>query len=476
MQKEPIFKVNVTQALIGLLLVAVGVFVPSVISYGTSGISYYIQQAAHEGQSSYVLIAALRLVMLNSLRSFPHYLGAFLVIKAIRCENRTLSLIKTLVLSVLIVLGVYFAAEKLYDIRYNFVVSAMLMLSIILVVDRLDFTMVSIGKEVLMLAMFIVAIQFLDTMPGLPAVLFGRGEIASYIKNLSVMMDCSSLLQSTCMLFMLIFAFFAFILWMQISLENQLRKSRKEIEDERERLIQTRLRLRDARANKEKQYLVHDLKAPLTSLQIWTDLIRMKLLEEHEAVLAAAPEEKELADAVEQRCLACGDYVDRIDGSINHMNLLISELMNSKAKNIFSVSDVIKLFSSQTSPAVYNDMVEIDCTCPNAKVEVNRTNFVRALINLTENSSHAIHHDHGKIKLSVTSDGESVAFTVSDNGEGIPANMLDEIWQEGVSGNDSTGFGLFFVKEVVNDAGGRSDIVSTPGEGTAVTLTIPCCE
>lgn len=474
MRVRPTFKIDRRQALVGIALVLAGILAPAVISYGVSGISRFIRKAASEGQNSYLLIAALRLVMLNSLRSFPHYLGAFLIIKAIRCDDRTVQLVKTLVLSAVIILGVYFAIEKLYDIRYNFAVPAMLMLSVILAVDRLDFSMVSSVKEILLLIMLIIAIQFMDVMPALPPVLFGRGEISSYIKNLAVIMDAAPLLQNTCLLFMTIFAFSAFILGMQISLENQLRKAKKEAEDERERLIQTRLRLRDARADKEKQFLVHDLKAPLTSIQIWNDLIRMKVSEGMTDVAAASVSGTEsLVDSVTERCTACSGYVDRIDASISHMNMLISEIMNSKAKNVFAVSAVVKLFSSQTSPAYYNDILHIECNCPDAKVEVNRTNFVRALINLTENASHSIHHENGSITLTVTADSDTVSFTVSDNGEGIHEDMLGRIWEQGVSGKNSTGFGLFFVKEVVSDAGGEAKIASTPGKGTSVMLTVP---
>ena len=463
MQEKPKFKIEPSKAAVGGILVGLGILLPKFLSYGTSHVGIFIQKAALEGQSSYLLIAALLLVALNSLRSFPIYLGAFLIVKAIRYQNRTWQWVKTLILSAVIIFGVYFALEKIYDIRYNYMVPAILMLSVILAVDRLDFSMVNIVKELLLLAMLLLAVQFLDMIPSLPRDLFGRGEISSYIKNLAVIMDAGSLLGGTCLLFLFIFAFNAGILWMQISLENQLRKTKKEAEDEREQLIETRLRLLDARMNKEKQFLVHDLKAPLTSIQIWVDLIRMKV---SEGAAKAKDADTELFDD-------CGGYVDRIDGSIAHMNMLISELMNSKAKNVFAVRDVLKLFSSQTSPAYYNEILHQQCDCEDAKVEVNRTNFVRALINLTENAGHSIHHDHGDISLTVTADKEHILFTVRDNGEGIAADMLDKIWEEGVSGKNSTGMGLCFVREVVRDAGGEADIVSQVGKGTAVTLRIP---
>jgi len=469
MQKTGI-KIDRQRAAIGIILVICGVAVPGVFSYGASGIGKNLQLAAAMGQSSYVLAAALRLVFLNSLRSFPHYLGTFLIVKSIRMENKELQLVKTLVLPIVIIAGVYFAVERIYGIEYNFAVPALLMLSVIFAVDRLDFTMVSITKEVLMLVMIIFAIQFSDVMPALPSTMFGRGEISMNIKTMAELMSAEQLLQRMSMLFMGIFAFSALILGLQINLENQLRKAKKATEEEREKYVDTRMRLIDARINKEQQFLVHDLKAPLTSIQIWTDLLRMKA---GDGLELSKDQSGAFAREIEENCAACNEYIDHVDGSIKHMNMLISEIMNAKAKNAFTVNDVVKLFSSQTSPAYYNGMMRVENSCGEVKTELNRTNFVRALINLTENAAHSIHHDHGEIKLTVNSDGSTVSFTVSDNGDGIREDMLDKIFEEGVSGKNSSGVGLCFVKEVVKELGGEVSIKSTLGEGTAVTLNIP---
>lgn len=446
-------EVNRIRALVGLVLIALGLAAPALLPASAFRIYETTELAAREWQDSYLLVAALKLVLLNSLRSFPHYLGTFLVIQAIQIDGKVFQIVKNVVLSSAIILLIYYLIELLYGVRYDFAIPAVLIILMLLFVDRLDFSMIRLGKELLLLIMIIMTIQFLDVFPGLSDSLFGRGELSTYIKTLASLMEAEKLLRGMCLIFMFILLFSAVVQGTQISLENSLRKARKESEESREQLIDARTKLIESRFGKEQQFLVHDLKAPLTSIQIWADIMRMR------------------ADS--HKCEDCVTCLNHVDGSISHMNTLITEIMNSKTKNVFTVNDVMKLFSSQTSPAIYSSMLSVNCDCGDCKIEVNRTNFVRALINITDNASHSIHHEHGSIKVKVTEDGDYINFAIRDNGEGIEEEMLDRIWEKGISGRNSSGVGLFFVREVVTEAEGTVSIDSTVGVGTTVTIRIP---
>jgi signal transduction histidine kinase len=77
-----------------------------------------------------------------------------------------------------------------------------------------------------------------------------------------------------------------------------------------------------------------------------------------------------------------------------------------------------------------------------------------------------------------TSDGTSHRFSISDNGMGIPADYIANIFrpftrvptEEEISG---TGVGLASVQRIVRSHRGTVDVVSTEGEGTTVSFTLP---
>ena len=59
-----------------------------------------------------------------------------------------------------------------------------------------------------------------------------------------------------------------------------------------------------------------------------------------------------------------------------------------------------------------------------------------------------------------------------DTGRGIQPQLLDHIFEKGVSSKgENRGTGLFLVHELMEEYGGTIDIDTEPGEGTCFTLT-----
>jgi len=452
-------KINIAKLVLGLGLLALGIFMPAFISSVLFGVNETLTHAATSGQKVYLITASLRLVALNTLRALPHYLGIFLIMQSIDIEKKLVQIIKNAVLALILIPFVYFAIDFIFDIRYDFGVPAVLMILTVLLVDRVNLSMVHLLKSLMMLTLFILAIQFLDVMPGTSG-FFGRGELAIAIKEMAEILDAKSILLQMNLLFVVIFAFSGIVLALQTTLESRLRRAQRDANESAERLADARVELLESRKNKEQQFLVHDLKAPLTSMRLFADMIQMNC------------DNKNC-----ESCEACSGYISHIDGSMDYMNGLISEIMNSKAANVYEVSAVLRVFESQISPLAYNDFVTLSCECPEAQIKTNRTNFVRALINLADNAAHSIKHSNGSIKVSVSrreiSEEPYVTFTMEDNGEGMNEETLKKIWDEGYSGRGSSGIGLLFVKEVTQLAGGRINFASKVGAGTVVTIDIP---
>jgi signal transduction histidine kinase len=79
--------------------------------------------------------------------------------------------------------------------------------------------------------------------------------------------------------------------------------------------------------------------------------------------------------------------------------------------------------------------------------------FERVLINLFLNSVRAM-GDSGTIHVTARPEGDSLCILVSDEGPGIPAELLERLFEPHVSGNGSSGLGLNIVHSIVQSHGG----------------------
>jgi two-component system phosphate regulon sensor histidine kinase PhoR len=69
--------------------------------------------------------------------------------------------------------------------------------------------------------------------------------------------------------------------------------------------------------------------------------------------------------------------------------------------------------------------------------------------------------------------------TVEDTGPGIPRehiHRLTERFYRVNPGRGGTGLGLAIVKHILNRHGGRLEIASSPGEGSAFTVWLPAAD
>jgi two-component system CitB family sensor kinase/two-component system sensor histidine kinase DcuS len=83
--------------------------------------------------------------------------------------------------------------------------------------------------------------------------------------------------------------------------------------------------------------------------------------------------------------------------------------------------------------------------------------------------------DNRRVDLSFTDLGKEIIFEVSDSGPGIPQELLDRIFEKGVStkGPGRRGLGLFLARQRTRELGGW--ITVAPGElgGALFTVAIP---
>ncbi|MDH3612639.1 MAG: ATP-binding protein [Gammaproteobacteria bacterium] len=96
-------------------------------------------------------------------------------------------------------------------------------------------------------------------------------------------------------------------------------------------------------------------------------------------------------------------------------------------------------------------------------------------LNLITNASDAI-EDSGELVLRTWQEDRNVCVSIGDSGRGIPADLLSKIRDPFFTTKEvgkGTGLGLSIVDQIVTSHQGELDVVSQPGKGTVVTLTLP---
>jgi signal transduction histidine kinase len=99
----------------------------------------------------------------------------------------------------------------------------------------------------------------------------------------------------------------------------------------------------------------------------------------------------------------------------------------------------------------------------------------QVVLNLVTNAFQAM-NDWGHLDISARIKDDYLSFTVRDDGCGIPEEDLKRIFEPFFStkkGSGGTGLGLFITYGLVQELGGRLEVESEPGVGTAFTIILP---
>lgn len=450
--------INKKQLLFSLCLIGFSLGLPAWLRVEQFRVHPLLWQGLAEDNQALVLGSALSLVMLNSIRCCPHYLGVFILTDAFEMtsHNKKLPLAQFSTAFALIYL-VYHCIFVLHHVQYDFGMPAFLLIIFQTLLWYLNFSHVTMLKRLSILLFVLIGLQFLDLLPSLNGLPFGQGETSQDIKLVSQLMDMEMLLNTTmvvgCFLFMLI----ATILFLLIRDENRLREiSTLQAEQQMIYPIMMLQELKN-RSAQELQHLVHDLKTPLTSIQTFAYVTKQK---------ANDP------DIVK--------YMSYVEDSVDNMSTMISEILYESHVSLISGERLLNSVTAQISPSPYASCVHVVNHARDAYIKVNRVRLVRAIINLTDNANKAS-SPHHPLEILLTLDraaplpntAKQVVLTIEDNGVGISPDDLSVIWQRGTSFAQSSGLGLSFVQEVIEQSGGTIAITSELGSGTCITITLP---
>lgn len=447
-------KVDTLELGVGAVLVLVSFLMPIIFNMHRFPVRQYLFEALHQSEKTFLMTAALLLVALNSLRGIPHYVGAFFIGESIGFTWRGKKAeVLNAVLTITLLRAVYRVIYLLHGVRYDFGIPAVLTSCSGILFQILNYKYISRTKKALLIASFLTAFQFLDVMPIMDALPIGRGETSQDIKMAAAVLGGEALINTTGMVGILLFLLFGVVIFLQLREENSLRELSVLREQNEE--IRTRAQINEMknRTYQEMQYLVHDLKSPLTALQTLVGVLKME-------------------SEMEQRAQDV-EYLTRIEGNVEQMSRMISEILYEDQRSPITTDALVRIVLAQVSTSDYSTCIRVENTVPQMQVSVNHVLFPRTLVNLLQNSARAVSdRANPRILLRVEAENDAVRFIVADNGIGISPERQKSVWSRGNSGEGSSGLGLAFVRSIVDRLGGEVTLCSKVNEGTRITITI----
>jgi signal transduction histidine kinase len=214
--------------------------------------------------------------------------------------------------------------------------------------------------------------------------------------------------------------------------------------------------------------LAHELRNPLAAL-----LSGLKVLE-------LAPDE---AQATKTR--------EMMERQLKHLSRLVNDLLDvtrikkgkiELIKTKTSLHDVFTLALDFSGESVKKNNHSLKVSVPEEpiKLHVDVNRLAQIVSNLIDNSSKYT-PPGGKISLAASVEGDDLVISVSDNGVGIPADRLSQIFEAYAQLEESRlnfggglGIGLFLVKMMAQAHGGSVSVRSDGnGKGSEFTVRIP---
>jgi nitrogen fixation/metabolism regulation signal transduction histidine kinase len=225
---------------------------------------------------------------------------------------------------------------------------------------------------------------------------------------------------------------------------------------------------KDAAWGEVARRLAHEIKNPLTPIQLSAERMRRKFLSTMNAQDAELLERStrtivQQVESMQQMVNAFSEYARSPDMNVTRFNL--NQL----------VSEVADLYRSHETHAE----VKLDLDEKAAMLEADRGRVRQILNNLVTNALEALEGVSGPrleigTRFEQGADAAYTVVTVCDNGPGFQRELLNRVFDPYVTSKPKgTGLGLAIVKKIVEEHGGRIDADNRPEGGARVRVVLP---
>jgi len=215
--------------------------------------------------------------------------------------------------------------------------------------------------------------------------------------------------------------------------------------------------------------VAHELRTPLSNIQGYLEAIRDGMVEPDGTAIGSLNEETAL--------------LSRLVNELQELSLAEA----GELKLVYQTEDIAGLFRQavtswqpQLTAGEISLSLEVPDDLPPVNIDWQRVNEV--LHNILKN---AVAHTRkgGTIKIAASQKGKWVEVSVSDTGEGIPAEDLPHIFdrfyrvdKSRARATGGSGLGLTIAKRLIEAHGGTIVVQSKLGEGSRFLFTLPVAE
>ncbi|SDJ33794.1 sensor histidine kinase [Salimicrobium halophilum] len=427
---------------IPILLIIIGILLPLWFDLEQVGLRTMITRLENDPDGNSLMLTALLLVFLNTLRALPHYLGALLLGDALGRKYDRPGL--KIAVPLIVIPLVYFLINSYYSMNYHFGGPAILLLLSILFLQLFGRQNMRPLFMSFVFSQLLFGYQWLDIVPALTAYGFGGGEVSSLVKDTAVSIGFDQTLSLYSLLFSAVFIVHALVFAVYLTVVEQKWKIRKDLES-------ARLEMVEARSGREVLHLVHDLKTPLSLMEGLNSLIQMK---------SSDPDIQ--------------TYTGKISDSIRATSDMVSEILYDEKKNWCSLHTLVE-YVRQNKLSESSTIYQFDLQAPSdMEIYINKIRMTRAIVNLIDNAGDAVEgQKDAQVLIRTEVDPSGIWIGIEDNGPGISNRDIQKIWNAGFSTKNHPGVGLSFVKNVIEEHGAVLDIESEPGIGTTFWIHFP---
>jgi two-component system, NtrC family, nitrogen regulation sensor histidine kinase NtrY len=214
--------------------------------------------------------------------------------------------------------------------------------------------------------------------------------------------------------------------------------------------------------------LAHEIKNPLTPIQLSADRLQHKylpLLPDTESSTLI-----KLTDTIIQQVEAMKEMVNDFSDYARSPSL---ELVSSPIGDL--IHEILALY--QSNP---NHQVTLINDKEDTEVKIDKNRFRQVLHNLLKNAIEASEEAKLPVKINLNYQvvtqhkGEFLEISISDQGPGIPAEMINTLFEPYITNKaKGTGLGLAIVKKIIEEHGGNVWAKNLKTKGMSIIMQLP---